>query len=111
MTANEANAAVAKDHDPFDAFRAELKAFRLVPLIYSHGRDGLAGIDDFADYVFWIKGSSFGSGVNSKSPYLYPQLTPYEIGGSVNPGLTAYFGTAAGEGAADNVHNHMLGLR
>ena len=30
---------VAQDHDPFDLFRADSRAFRLVPLIYSSGRD------------------------------------------------------------------------
>ena len=40
----DANTAVAKDHDPFDLFHVELKAFRLVPLIYSVGRDEDAGL-------------------------------------------------------------------
>ena len=44
MPPADANTAVAKDHDPFDLFHVELKAFRLVPLIYSVGRDEDAGL-------------------------------------------------------------------
>ena len=36
--------AAASDHDPFDLFRADPMAFRLVPLIYSRGRDEDFGI-------------------------------------------------------------------
>jgi prepilin-type N-terminal cleavage/methylation domain-containing protein len=109
--AADANSAVAKDHDPFDLFHIELKAFRLVPLIYSTGRDEEAGLivpDD--NYVAWPKTGS--SGINTTSPYLYPRLTPYELS-PVNS-LKAYSGTvdpANNKAATDNIHNHLIGTR
>ncbi len=53
MSANDSQVAVAKDHDPFDVFRVDSIAFRLVPLIYSGGRDEKTGLFDAPDYITW----------------------------------------------------------
>jgi prepilin-type N-terminal cleavage/methylation domain-containing protein len=111
MSAADANTAVAKDHDPFDLFHVELKAFRLVPLIYSVGRDEDAGLIVPQDnYVAWPKTGS--SGVNTTSPYLYPQLTPYELS-PVNllPNFPGTIDPADNKAATDNVHNHLISTR
>ena len=41
------------DHDPFDLYRAHPSAFRLVPLIYSAGRDEEAGLHQRPKYRTW----------------------------------------------------------
>ena len=43
----------ASDHDPYDLFRADQSAFRLVPLIFSAGRDETYGILVLNGYVAW----------------------------------------------------------
>jgi type II secretory pathway pseudopilin PulG len=101
----EAQRLIARDHDPFDMYRRDGHAFRLVPLIYSSGKDEISGIYDAPDYVTWRKGA-FGTPARQQ-PYLKPWLTPYEFDSS----LSAYLGTSTGEGTADNVHNHLMGLR
>ncbi len=110
-------AAAAKDHDPFDLFRSDPLAFRLVPLIYSAGRDEAPGIFDNPDYVTWPPQAMLGSSVNAQSPYLTPQLLPYT---KTSDGThVAYPGTSLhlvdpnnfDETATDNIHNHLLGKR
>jgi hypothetical protein len=109
MSPDEARLARANDHDPFDVFRAEVAAYRLVPLIYSAGRDEEYGIFVEPEYVAWRKNT--GPSINVNGPqYVTPRLTPYD--NSVNT-LRAPFhlGTALDETATDNVHNHLLGLK
>jgi hypothetical protein len=114
MTPSEADAAVANDHDPFDVFRAEADAFRLVPLIYSAGRDEEYGIYDASLYVAWLHTSPAPTVNTNQPPYVEPQLTPY-----VKPAsLPYYLGVSNGlidpslsDTATDNVHNHLLGLK
>ncbi len=60
---------IAKDHDPFDMFRAGTRiAFRLVPLIYSPGRDEDSGLYSAPDLVVWPLATSVT--VNPSQPYL-----------------------------------------
>jgi prepilin-type N-terminal cleavage/methylation domain-containing protein len=109
MGQSAASTAIAKDHDPFDLFRADQKAFRLVPLIYSPGRDEDSGIIAAPDYVTWLIPKK--PKLNNSPPYLYPQLTPYDL--TVN-GLTDYLGAiepAVPGASTDNIHNHLMGLR
>jgi len=89
-------AAARGDHDPFDIFRVDPAAFRLVPLVYSAGRDEEFGIDPVPSHVTW-RGNLSGA----------PTLSPYQKVGSP----AAYLGTAIDGTATDNVHNHLLGLR
>ncbi|HVT28183.1 MAG TPA: type II secretion system protein [Lacipirellulaceae bacterium] len=105
-----ANAEVAKDHDPFDLYRRDTLAFRLVPLIYSAGRDEELGIFDAPDVVAWPKSQQFSVANNPPNgPYLAPIINPYT---TVTSGsTTAYLGTALDGTATDNVHNHLMGQR
>jgi len=73
------------DHDPFDPFNADPKAYRLVPLIYSAGPDGKAGIINENGFAY----------KDSPDPYSSPR-----IGEISDP-------TAA----ADNIDNHLIGAK
>jgi prepilin-type N-terminal cleavage/methylation domain-containing protein len=99
--------AARADHDPFDVFRTDLGAFRLVPLIYSAGRDEELGIHDVPSAVVWrgIPVSSANFNIQSA-----PRLRPYEKIDDPSAGMV-YLGTAIDGTATDNVHNHLLGLR
>jgi prepilin-type N-terminal cleavage/methylation domain-containing protein len=124
----------AKDHDPFDLYRIDqadrrknlASAFRLVPLIYSPGRDGDSGLNGAPNYVAWRKSPSITFSVNSSPPYLSPRLSPYELDktSSAPYALTNYLGTSLHVGDApnnyvnypdetstDDVHNHLMGQR
>jgi prepilin-type N-terminal cleavage/methylation domain-containing protein len=96
-------AAARGDHDPFDIFRVDPAAFRLVPLVYSAGRDEELGIDPVPAHVTWRGVANSGATFNPPGP----KLSPYQKVGSP----AAYLGTAIDATATDNVHNHLLGLR
>jgi prepilin-type N-terminal cleavage/methylation domain-containing protein len=115
--------AAAKDHDPFDLFRRDPLAFRLVPLIYSPGRDETSGLTANTGFATWpsvlpVTASTKMLGFNSSSaPFIKsPVLTPYQQIGTP----PAYMGTDnhladptnfPDETAIDNVHNHLMGQR
>lgn len=100
--------AASADHDPFDLFRVEPGAYRLVPLIYSPGADEESGLNVATEYVAWRKKGQ--PSVNNGVPFVTPQLTPYELK-PVND-LDEYLGVDVGAGTStDNIHNHLLGLR
>ncbi len=115
MSPMEANLAVASDHDPFDIFRVDLVAFRLVPLIYSDGQDEENGfVDPGSSYKPWLKitslinWNSFSSWGNN-FPYfpLNLRITPYL---EITTGK--YLGSDNDQSAStDNIHNHLLGTR
>jgi prepilin-type N-terminal cleavage/methylation domain-containing protein len=116
-TVAEVNTKIAKDHDPFDVFRVDAKAYRLVPLIYSGGRDESTGIYDAPDFATWQPVKNFRISNSTSPPYLGPQLTPYQTA-SDGAGHNAYLGTSmhlvdsnVDETSTDNVHNHVLGQR
>ena len=109
MSANDANAAVAEDHDPFDVFRAELIAFRLVPLIYSPGPDEASGLNVATEHVTWRWSASSSITVRNTPPFLTPNLTPYAKGSPNWP--DEFLGTPIDTTSTDNIHNHLLGLR
>lgn len=102
------------DHDPYDVFRQDEAAFRLVPLIYSAGRDeGLAirSAEQFAkreSYVAWrgVKNPEILPAMKSWQP-----LTPYKLITDPADNTDVYLGTAIDGAATDNVHNHLLGKR
>jgi prepilin-type N-terminal cleavage/methylation domain-containing protein len=109
---------IAKDHDPFDVYRVEqasgrAAAFRLVPLIYSGGRDGAFGITLVKPYVTWIPDTSTPPAAGFMLPG-YPRLSPYyKITDVDDPAMPlVYLGSANADGTAtDNIHNHLLGTR
>jgi prepilin-type N-terminal cleavage/methylation domain-containing protein len=93
------------DHDPFDPFLRDPKAYRLVPLVYS------AGSDEVYDVV-----------VNTEVGFAYPGplgfLDPYTI---INPSEPVEDQVMRGtqkdvdgdgeQGWADNIHNHLIGSK
>jgi prepilin-type N-terminal cleavage/methylation domain-containing protein len=111
--------AAAKDHDPFDVFRSDTLAFRLMPLIYSGGRDESAGLYDAPGHVTWAPKPNSLQATNS-TPYFSPWLSPYNLANDSSTGTsyTAYLGTSMhlvdpnnDETSTDDVHNHLLGQR
>jgi hypothetical protein len=105
----------AKDHDPFDVYRIDQAsgrpgAFRLVPLIYSGGRDETFGVQNVKSWVTWVRDNTNSPPAGYMLPG-YARLSPYykvtDIDGNVS-----YLGTAVSDGTAtDNIHNHLLGQR
>ncbi|MCC7475598.1 MAG: prepilin-type N-terminal cleavage/methylation domain-containing protein [Pirellulales bacterium] len=99
--------AAAADHDPFDLFRQDPLAFRLVPLIYSGGRDETFGIRLVKPHVAWLGVANAYVLPNTLKP-----LTPYAEAADANDGSSDFLGTPNTDGTAtDNIHNHLLGLR
>jgi hypothetical protein len=100
--------AAAGDHDPFDMFRLDPLAFRMVPLIYSGGRDETFGIRLVKPHVTWV-----GLANPNAVPNSLPPLRPYEL--VVDPSdanNTVFLGTPnVDRTATDNVHNHLLETR
>jgi hypothetical protein len=101
--------AADNDHDPFDLFRVERAAFRLVPLIFSGGRDETFGVRLVKPHVAWT------GNVNAMVPFSLsgaPTLTPYVAVLDDEDNKTEYLGRDNGQRAStDNIHNHLLGLR
>ena len=104
-------AAATSDHDPFDVFRADPFAFRLVPLIYSPGPDEDSGLFSDPDFVTWRPPAPNNLSLSNTAPHIQnPRLSPYRKGSP--PVLPSeYFGTPIDTTATDNIHNHLLGLR
>lgn len=103
--------AASGDHDPYDMFRTHSVAFRMVPLIYSGGRDEEFGYFPTDEYVPWPLTQSFSVSGN-RFPYLQPALDPYVKARVDGTSKLAYLGTDNGEKTAtDNIHNHLIGER
>jgi hypothetical protein len=106
--------AASGDHDPFDVFRVDPAAFRLIPLVYSAGRDEEYGIHRAEEYVAFQ--GLLQTQLNSvPHPNTWPPIRPCEKVGSPS---AVYLGTDESTidvnvdpTATDNVHNHLLGLR
>jgi hypothetical protein len=106
--------AAAADHDPFDLFRTDLDAFRLVPLIFAAGRDESLGIEADPTLVIWPVVNQKISFNNSNPPYIAkPVLTPFikTSGGNYMGTSLHLIDTKIDETSTDNIHNHLLGLR
>ena len=101
--------AAANDHDPFDIFRSDAFAFRMVPLIFSGGRDETFSIRLVKPYVTWLGNTNITFPFNPSNPR---KLLPYLKATDPDDGSTEYLGIDNGENAStDNIHNHLLGLR
>lgn len=108
---------ISKDHDPFDVFRVDPNAYRLIPLIYSPGRDESSGLNSAQEFVTWRLTPPQALTFGNTAPFIRgPILTPYIKGSPGYP--TDYLGTsmheinpAEDETSKDNVHNHLLGKR
>jgi prepilin-type N-terminal cleavage/methylation domain-containing protein len=98
--------AADNDHDPFDVFRVDRPAFRLVPLIFSAGGDETFGIRLVKPHLTWPGIEKVRTPFTSNAP----KLIPYQLVQDENDDV--FLGTDSGEGAAtDNIHNHLLGDR
>jgi hypothetical protein len=103
-------AAAKSDHDPFDIFRVDPPAFRLVPLIFSAGRDETFGIRLVKPHLVY-------TGIPNPlvpAPALsnWPAILPYGLANQDEDNQREYLGTDNGEQAStDNIHNHLLGQR
>jgi hypothetical protein len=111
---NDSNWATAaqQDHDPYDSFRVEPLAYRLIPLIYSAGRDEALGVFNPAGYVAYLGVADPTTVAVAPGPPI-PIFTPFVMATDPDPpGNTAYLGTIGADGTAtDNIHNHLLGER
>ena len=102
--------ASSNDHDPFDIFRTDPPAFRLEPLIFAAGRDELLGIHIVNSYVVY-QGLTLSLLTREPRPDNWPAIFPWaQVDDPDLPGKV-FLGTNMAEGAADNVHNHLLGQR
>jgi hypothetical protein len=100
----------AKDHDQFDVFRVDPPAFRLVPLIFSAGRDEALGIRT-AEERRVLQGLTQDKLSSAPPPNSWPAILPYAQVTDTLDGAKVFLGTAIDGTATDNVHNHLLGLR
>jgi hypothetical protein len=104
LPADQQQTLLAGDHDPFDMYRRETNAYRLVPLIYSSGNDGVDGIANEPTYVTWRKPGSFVP--NNVPPFFSTPLTPFA---EAPTGPSMFMGTILDiNTATDNVHNHFV---
>jgi hypothetical protein len=102
--------AAANDHDPFDLFRTDPPAFRLEPLIVSPAGDELLGIRIASTHVYYT-GLTLQQLATIPNPPQWPAIRPWDqVNDPTLPGMV-FLGTDTGEGAADNIHNHLLGRR
>lgn len=117
VTGNQADwlAAAGGDHDPFDLFHIDPPAYRLVPLVFSAGGDGEAGLYTGVDsntgeaIVSW-QGSRAVNVAASPPYYLSPRLSPYFM---LSNGFDAYLGTGddVDKTFTDNIDNHLISTR
>jgi competence protein ComGC len=105
--------AAASDHDPFDLYRVDPFAFRLVPLIYSPGRDETLGIRSAPKYLAH-------QGLNKRELDDVPQPDEWRIilpwapinDPDSSTSQPIFLGSVIPDGGAtDNIHNHLLGRR
>lgn len=98
--------AITNDHDPFDPSRLDGYCWRLLPLIYSAGPDGIYDIHTDVGHTY--AGSPYGSWVSGNFVY-------YTIGNpadEANTSITAP--STAGNGSLDhfdNIHNHRTEVK
>jgi prepilin-type N-terminal cleavage/methylation domain-containing protein len=106
-------AAITNDHDPFDVYRIDEQAYRLVPLIFSAGPDETFGIRLVKPHVALrgVRNNKQGGQVNPNT-WLSIRPWPYTLSEADDDGQQVYLGVDSGEGAStDNIHNHLLGDR
>jgi type II secretory pathway pseudopilin PulG len=105
--------AITNDHDPFDVYRIDEQAYRLVPLIFSAGPDETFGIRLVKPHVA-LRGMRNNKQVSQVNPDTWRSLRPwpYTLSEADEDGEQVYLGVDSGEGAStDNIHNHLLGDR
>ena len=104
---------IDKDHDPFDPFRVHSNTtvantpvgFRLVPILWSNGPDGLNDVVSERDLT-----------ALPPPPFMYPMDTSLGAGlGILNPyaRISTQYGVGEGQvapnfGWRDNIHSHLI---
>ncbi|MGI9457354.1 MAG: type II secretion system protein [Aeoliella sp.] len=100
------------DHDPFDLFRNDPFAFRVVPLIFSAGSDESYGLRTIKPSVTWRTANfalnSTTWGTQNRRTYIAQtsRVTPFQT--FTGDSETAFYGTIRDDTAADNIHNHNI---
>ena len=105
-------AVCATDHDPFDLFHVESKAFRLVPLIYSTGRDEDGGADTTSRQLCLPGGDDeFGESTIRHLLICIRGSHLTKLDQSIS--LTNFSGAidSADKAATDNINNHLISTR
>jgi prepilin-type N-terminal cleavage/methylation domain-containing protein len=101
--------AADNDHDPFDVYRVDRPAFRLVPLIFSAGPDETFGIRLVKPHVA-LRGNRRPP--IPDNPNEWPIILPWGLTEPDEDIQRVFMGVDSGEGAStDNIHNHLLGDR
>jgi prepilin-type N-terminal cleavage/methylation domain-containing protein len=102
--------AASNDHDPFDVFRVDPPAFRIVPLILSAGGDETFGIRLVKPHVALMGAANPSEPAPNVNNWRI--ILPYGLATPDVNNERVYLGTDSGEQAStDNIHNHLLGLR
>jgi hypothetical protein len=102
-------AAASADHDPFDVYRIDPSAFRLVPVVISSGGDEQLGIETFQSVAVMWSGATYPLAATPSYPFFRATIRPYQPMASGSPPV--YMGAPLAEGAADNIHNHSVSER
>lgn len=102
------------DHDPFDLFKSDPVAFRMVPLIFSAGSDESYGVRTVKPAVTWRTGNFSTNqrtwGTQNRITYIADaaRVNPYRQFAGEPGDPDAYYGTARDETATDNITNHNI---
>jgi prepilin-type N-terminal cleavage/methylation domain-containing protein len=103
-----------RDHDPFDLFRIDFAAFRLVPLIISSGRDESFGIRMNTSNYWQGIGNPSSTFTLPLATITTPVISPYAKVTDPADSATVYLGTIDTKdttAATDDIHNHLIGTR
>jgi hypothetical protein len=90
-------------------YRVDAPAFRLVPLIFSAGGDETFGVRLVKPHVA-LRGLEANQLAIVPNPNNWRIILPYGLSEPDEDDERVYLGTD-GEGATDNIHNHLLGDR
>lgn len=99
-----------EDHDPFDPRIVDPIAFRLTPLIYSAGPDGVYGVtrhDDDPTMEHWLCDPYDAFDANG----VIRALKGSPLSDAARAALEQAGETIPSGGELDNIHNHALGAR
>jgi prepilin-type N-terminal cleavage/methylation domain-containing protein len=113
-TDTELRQLAAADHDPFDLFRSDVRAFRMVPLVYSGGVDKEYGINNVKSAVRWRTAASVQLQTpNQAEPYYMAPASRVSIHTALidensQPTLLGSFPGGDSTAATDNITNHLI---
>lgn len=105
MTEDARRQLIAADHDPFDIFRRDVNAFRLVPLIYSAGSGETTGIEDYPAVATWRIPGNIDVVAGQTYFFTIPLLLYNPTASQAIPRVGAIVNSDA---ATDNITNHFI---